>query len=387
MMDDVLAEEWQILSDLLPENWRELSKTTRALRRARGVKDPDTLLRLILLHCAGGLSLRSTVARAKAQGLATITDVALMQRLKRSRLWLESLTTSMLRSRQRRIELPSLKKYRLRAIDATTVEEPGATGTSWRVHYSLTLPSLTCDFFEVTDKHGGETLKRFAIEANDLILCDRAYGHREAVAGVMEAGGQVIVRLTTGNFPLLTRRRAKFPLLGSMRSLKGHHPKSWPVLFEVEEKEQGQEKEGGKTKLLQARLCAVRKSATAAARARRKFLQEASKKQKRVGKVALELTKYVFVLTTVPEKILDATEILELYRCRWQVELAFKRLKSLLQLGHLPKYDDESARAWLQAKLLTALMIEKLAQNAELLSPWGFALSTNESLADLPRSP
>ena len=67
--------------------------------------------------------------------------------------------------------------------------------------------------------------------------------------------------------------------------------------------------------------------------------------------------------------------MLDLYRLRWQAELAFKRLKSLLNVGHLPKYDPRSSRAWLQAKLLTALLIERLLIESKLFSPWGYPLS------------
>jgi len=50
----------------------------------------------------------------------------------------------------------------------------------------------------------------------------------------------------------------------------------------------------------------------------------------------------VLVFTTLPAEELPAAEILEWYRLRWQVELVFKRLKSLAQLGHLPKHDERS---------------------------------------------
>lgn len=52
--------------------------------------------------------------------------------------------------------------------------------------------------------------------------------------------------------------------------------------------------------------------------------------------------------------------MLELYRARWQVELAFKRLKQLLAAGHVPKTTGPSSRTWLQAKILTALLIEHM---------------------------
>jgi hypothetical protein len=63
---------------------------------------------------------------------------------------------------------------------------------------------------------------------------------------------------------------------------------------------------------------------------------------------------------------------MEFYRRRWQIELAFKRLKSLLQLGHLKKIDKAGAKAWLQGKLLVACLIETLILTAERFPPWGY---------------
>ena len=54
--------------------------------------------------------------------------------------------------------------------------------------------------------------------------------------------------------------------------------------------------------------------------------------------------------------------------------MVFKRFKSLAQLGHLPKQDDESAKAWLYGKLLVALIVEKLVEHACSVSPWGYVL-------------
>jgi hypothetical protein len=63
-----------------------------------------------------------------------------------------------------------------------------------------------------------------------------------------------------------------------------------------------------------------------------------------------------------------------MYRGRWQVELAFKRLKSLLGLGHLKKVDPQGAKAWLQGKLLVAILIEALISLAERFFPWGYPI-------------
>ena len=79
--------------------------------------------------------------------------------------------------------------------------------------------------------------------------------------------------------------------------------------------------------------------------------------------------KYIIVFTTFDSLTFSASLILHWYRVRWQVELAFKRLKSLAQLGHLPKADAQSARAWLYGKLFVALLTEQLIRRGQALSP------------------
>ena len=45
----------------------------------------------------------------------------------------------------------------IRVIDGSVISEPGPTGSQWRLHYSLRLPSLRCDHFEVTAATGTGT--------------------------------------------------------------------------------------------------------------------------------------------------------------------------------------------------------------------------------------
>ena len=90
------------------------------------------------------------------------------------------------------------------------------------------------------------------------------------------------------------------------------------------------------------------------------------------------------MVTPFPEAGFTAAEVLEWSRTRWQVELVFKRFKSLAQLGPLPKYDDESAKAWLYRKLLVALLVDKLIHHATTGFPWGYrveAIPTAQPLA------
>jgi IS4 transposase len=122
------------------------------------------------------------------------------------------------------------------------------------------------------------------------------------------------------------------------------------------------------------RLCALRKTQAATDVARRHARYERARKGGTVREETLEFAAYICVLSSLPKEIISAKEVLALYRCRWQIELAFKRLKSLLSTGHLPKKDPESCRAWMQAKVLIALLTDRLILESELFSPWGYQL-------------
>jgi hypothetical protein len=112
------------------------------------------------------------------------------------------------------------------------------------------------------------------------------------------------------------------------------------------------------------------------------MLRQARHQQRSPSEKAVEAAGYVFVWTSVPARVFSAQKVLAFYRVRWQIELAFKRMKSILGLGQLPKQADTSARAWLHGKLFIALLLDRLLQEADAFSPWGYPLeSVAESLA------
>lgn len=77
----------------------------------------------------------------------------------------------------------------------------------------------------------------------------------------------------------------------------------------------------------------------------------------------------MFVATSLPETF-TAEEIINLYRLRWQVELVFKRYKSILGLGSIPTKTKESTKVWLNGKMLVALLEEKFLSDVDF-SPYG----------------
>jgi len=86
---------------------------------------------------------------------------------------------------------------------------------------------------------------------------------------------------------------------------------------------------------------------------------------------SLFLAGWVLVLTTLSPAGLSAQTIMGLYRCRWQVEIAIKRWKSVLDVDALrAKATSPLAEVWLHGKLLYALMLERRMRRM-LGDSWG----------------
>lgn len=357
--------EWGILKRHFPENWEEMAFTLRAITRKRKLRSPEVLLRLILIHVAEGLSLRETVAYAKQAGLCDINDVALLCRLKSSADWLRWMCVQLVRQMTDHEDEQLLaRKFTVRLVDGTHVSEPGSTGTNWRIHYSLRLSNLFCDGFELTGPKVGESLCNFSVAPDDLMIGDRAYCTRKGLVHVLDRGGQSLVRWHSTSLPLLTRRGAAFPLLKRIQALRDGERGDWDCWF----------RHTADRSLVKGRILTIRKSEQAAAAEKKKILQYAKKKKQEVRPETLVFAEYVLLFTTLNRHRFNDRELLLLYRLRWQIEVMFKRLKSIAGLGHLPKMDPQSCKAWLYAKLMLAMLVELLKREADLFSPWGYKI-------------
>ena len=365
--DEPLEEDWALVQGLLPVGWQSKARELGALRRTRGVADAATLLRVLLIHLAQGCGLRTTAALARAGGLADLSDVAILKRLKGCADWFEWMAQG-LRTKWLP-EFPALSPAwagrRIRLVDGTMVSEPGQTGSKWRLHYSVGLPALNCDEVIVTTQKEGETLKRFAVRPGDVFIADRGYAHAGGIAHVHTHQGEVIIRTNLVTLPLHDRQGVRLDPLAHLRTLQVGQCGQWPVWVKAEGARPAPKR------LIPGRLCAIKKSVAAAHKARQRVQRESQRNGTQVRSDTLEAADYVFVFTTLPPS-LSAHTVMELYRGRWQIELAFKRLKSLVQLGHLKKHDHQASRAWLQGKLLVALLLDALLQTAERISPWGY---------------
>jgi hypothetical protein len=363
-------EDWQVLLSLFPSEWRQLGRSSGAVRRLRGFPSMEALLRTLLLHVGCGWSLRETAVQAKLAGIAEVSDVTLLNRLRDAEDWLRLLCRQLWQDNGVELQ-PSFGGRTVRLLDATVVREPGKTGSQWRIHYSLRLPTLECDSFDLTPNQGAGTAERFGrfrFQPGELVLADAGYCHPAGIAAVVAQQADVCVRMNPHALPLRNERGGPFSLLESLAGLRqAGELAEWPVWIQP-----GQSQSPGQQKIA-GRVCAIRKSRDAIARAERR-LKDKQQKGKSVGPATRKYAEYVLVFTTLPASAASAEQVLEAYRLRWQVELTFKRLKSIAQLGHVPKHDDQSSRAWLYGKLFVALLSQRLARVGSAISPWGYLL-------------
>lgn len=368
---DALEHDWPYLLSLLPEE-EVLESTARArgaIRRRRAVENAPTLLRLALVYGFCGSSLRQTAAWAEAAEVATLSDVALLNRFRNAAPWLGHLLGLKL---MERIAPGAMASPSVRLIDATTVTAPGSKGTDWRIHLDFDLASSTISEIQLTPAQGGETFLRHEFEPGELVIADRGYSLRPGLVHVVEAGADFIVRLNWSSVPLQKRGGEAWNLLEKLRRL----PEAEPQAFELEMTPDPAEV----AQPVPVRLVALRKSEAAAEEARHKVLKDARKRGRKLQPQTLELAGYVLVLTSTPAEAFSPEQILELYRYRWQIEMTFKRIKSLIALDTLPAKDPQLARTFLFSKLLAALLVEDLTSRYLSFSPWGYRLHRTPSL-------
>jgi hypothetical protein len=355
-------EDWEVLSSFLPKDWHDKAVETNALKGLRKDKSEGSLLRTLLIHLAAGYSLRETALRARQAQLADMSDVALLKRLRKSKDWLAAMCVSMFQDRG--VSVGNAEDFEVRLVDGTEVKEPGKTGSLWRIHYSVRVPSLRCDFFKITAVEGegtGESLKQFPVREGDHLVADRGYGTASGIEYVSHAGGFVLVRISPHNLIVHESKNERFRWKRHLSEIsESCCARSWPAWIEGPQRER-----------ILGRVCAVKKTKEAIQLTHKRLRKRANKNGQQLKPETLLYAEYVIVFTTFSESRFNATEVLRWYRLRWQIELVFKRFKQIARLGHLPKYDDESAKAWLYGKIFTALITEKLISCARSISPWG----------------
>jgi Transposase DDE domain len=338
------------------------AREARAFVRPREIRSAIDLLRIVLAYCLGESGLRVTAGWAAAIGLVDISAVALLYRLRQCGEWFSLLIGVLLAA-----AAPKTARGRLiRIIDGTAVAQAGSAARRrnklWRVHSAFDLPQERFGHFELTDESGGERLDRIPVVEGEIRIADRAYMQPSRIAKVLAAGGDVVVRAGWKNARWLDAARKSFDLIACLRKAATRGLIDRPIWVAC--------KDGPPLAL---RLVAIKKPAPAAAAARRKARRDAQRERYRLSRATLTAADWVILVTSLPADAFPTADVLALYRLRWRIELAFKRLKSIVGLKGPPGFDERSARPYVLAHLLMILLLEPLVDEFEDSPRWADA--------------
>jgi hypothetical protein len=351
---DTLFED--LLQDL-PSETAQMAREFKAFTRARKIKTPHQLLRVVCLY--GGLdqSLRD-VAGTVTLLREPLTDTAIAQRVAACGPWVKALLTHMLKRAEPSI-LPDSRRFLV--IDGSTVQGPGATGTQYRLHLSLNLVTLALTHLLITAKHTGESLTHFPWESGDVAVVDRGYSHPHAMVQTTQAGADLILRLNPYRVPLLQGDGTPLDLMRALKRQPQDTIRTLPVWV----------RSSSGAGQVQGWVHAYRLSAAKAAKARAACRKRNRKQGRTPNPTTLYLAGWILVWTSLPPQQLSAATILAVYRLRWQVELAIKRYKSVLDVDALRAREGSSlADVWLHGKLLYALLLDRRLRR-EMGQAWG----------------
>lgn len=350
-----------LIYEMMPTGWKEAAKETGALVRSRNISTAEELLRLNFLYQTSGDSygLVSSLTQI-SENQKGLNKTAVQKRITNSREWLRWILVHLNQEEQYLEKAPTwLKEYRVCLTDASDYCKQGSKNADFRFHYMMELFSLNMVEFHFTEANEGEKISRYEnIKSKDIIIGDRAYGTISGIEYVAAKGADFLFRLRAKAFNLYTEEKNVFDLTafleknyeaGKMIDLKLFY-KSGKEYYPV-------------------RICAVGKTEADIEKTRRHTKKSNSKKKR--GKIT-DLQKiygqYVITATSLPQDI-SAKQILDLYQMRWQIELVFKRLKSIFG-GEFCAKKKEAVEAWFYGKLLLATICEILVKRSRF-SPYG----------------
>jgi hypothetical protein len=352
-------------SSLLCGTWRsvvasiaavvDLEATARqfkALQRVRKIRTAEALLRLALIWGPGRQSLRAAAALAADGGIADLSDKAVEGRLRKLGAWLEHILARLLSHRLGHRKPAKAGTLALSLIDGSVICSPGA-GDDWRLHARYDpAQGRFCDLVLTTSRQA-ECVSRTHIGAGQTLVTDRNYARVRCFRAVLAEGSDFITRIGWRSLVLYDTAGQRIDVIGLLRDDGAVHQHLVRV--------SGIDRD--------CRLLIQAMPPEIAERQRLRRARKASKKSQKLDPRTAKAAGFLRLLTSLPEQTAPTDRVIACYRDRWQVEIGFKRLKTLGRLDELPSADPVLARTWLLAHLIAAVLTDDLANEMVGFSP------------------
>lgn len=336
----VAPTAWDRVCATLPPTTATLIQHAGGFTRIRRIASPLLLLRIILVAAlAPRWSFRTLGLWCLAHGLADLSHVALLRRMRTAHRWLGPLLHTLLA-----IPRTTLPPVRIHLIDATVITKPASRGTDWRIHLAIDLATQSIVDAQVTDAAGAEGFARWTPDPSAIVVADRGYAYPASLRTVLAANQPFVVRANLQNLRLFTAPATPIALTAWLDAVAAHGQAACTVWLDA----------AATTSPMRLVAAALPQEAADRARA----IKRRTNPHARAATILA--AGFVVILTNLAPTEWDTAAVVAVYRLRWQIELRIKRLKQLGDLGRLRvRRDAELGRSILMARLVAAVLVDQ----------------------------
>ena len=334
---------------MFPLHLNALARQTNAACFWRSMPSAQVLLRMLLLWGLCGFGLRSVAAWGVRAGWANLTDDSLRYRFRQCEDFLHEVLSHVLDTW---VNIEPCEGVPLRLVDATMLAIPGPTGRTFRLHAVFDPLRKALTSVQLTDNKQAESISRGPHVAGDLVIADRGLARAKSLLELSARNAWWIVRAHLGNLKLWDTQGRRLDqlddeLCDAADAATG--PVEWDVVLQHRGRAQA------------ARLIVLALPSARAEAARQKLTRRSQRKRSKAPhERTLRLAGYVMLLTTLPKEMASAAAVSQWYRVRWQIELFFKRCKSLLKLQTIASASDALQRVRLLTSMLIAALVDRM---------------------------
>jgi hypothetical protein len=360
----LLSGDWASIVAVIGEvvDLEATARQFKALQRRRKIRSAAGLLRLAMIWGPGRQSLREAAALAGDCGIADLSDKAVEGRLRKMGDWLEHLLSRLLARRLPPADalpadaLPAEAAIDggldLSLVDGSLICSPGK-GQDWRLHARYDPDRGRFADLVLTTTREAEAARRTRVGAGRVHVMDRGYARARDFQAVLRGGGDFITRTSWRSVKLFDAGQRQLDLISRLEGV--HWPHEEPVWVE------------GIARPLRLLIRSLPPEAAERQRARR--IRRANRRCQAIDPRTIQAAGFLMLLTSLPADRHASEQVFDAYRDRWQIEIGFKRLKTLGRLDELPSSDPVLARTWLLAQLIAAVLTDDLANEIAGFSP------------------
>ena len=352
-VSDPATPDWQqLVQERLPSSLESQARALGAFVRVRRIQSASLLLRALLCYVLSLSSLKELSMWSRLVGVTgvVISGQAWHKRLRQALAWLLWLFGELLAAPPPSWSGPTSQRILL--VDGTEVKNLGAKGELWRLHCAYNLLTGCLAWVRVTTRQVGESLGLVPVQPGDILVGDGIYSRAPQLVAVDQRGGFSLTRFSPYHLPVYAAHAPscssayQFDVSGWLRTLSpGMYERNALVRCEQT--------------TLAVRVIAIVPTPEKAEALRRKKEHEAHAKGRKLSEQARFLAGFILLVTTLPLAQWPTALVIELYACRWHIEVLFKHIKQVLDLHTLRCETPETAQAMIAALLVAWLLIEE----------------------------